>query len=165
MHLSHVITSLITLAFSRKLCFLSLPFQKFILNSNDLKVIVCHICGACAANKTVIERLTERPSVTARTISVISPSPCSREWKEVSDELTQDRGHKLRPYLHTVRAVAFTENHHWVGVDELLYLGFEIILPGLVFDGRHFEDNSTCLQKASVERWTIRRNPRPLKPQ
>lgn len=68
----------------------------------------------------------------------------------------------LRPYLHTERAVAFTENHHCVGVDELLYSGLEIVLPGLVLDGRHFGDKLNLPAKASVERWTIRRTPRPL---
>lgn len=52
-----------------------------------------------------------------------------------------------RPYLHTVWTVAFAENHHLVGLDKLLYSGFEIILSGFVFDGRHFEDSVTCLQR------------------
>lgn len=42
-------------------------------------------------------------------------------------------------YLNTIRTVAFAENNHLIGVDELLYLGFEFILPGVVFDGRHFQ--------------------------
>lgn len=92
-------------------------------------------------------------SVRARTKSAIRPSPNSREGMEVSDEQHKTETAKPRPYLHTERAVAFTENHHLVGVDELLYSGFEIILPGFGFDGRHFEDNSTCLQRqASKDR-------------
>lgn len=54
---------------------------------------------------------------------------------------------KEGPYLDAERAVAFTENHHLVGVDQLLYSGFQIVLPGFAVDGRHFEDNTTCLQR------------------
>lgn len=108
-------------------------------------MVVRHICGACVTNKAVNGVTVP---VTAGMKAAIRPSPRSRECVEVSETA------KPRPYLHTVRAVAFTENHHLVGVDELLYPGFEVILPGFVFDGRHFEDNSTCLQRqASKDGW------------
>lgn len=75
------------------------------------------------------------------------------EWKFPTSQNKTETA-KARPYLHAERAVAFTENHHLVGVDELLYSGFEIILPGFVVDWRHFEDNSTCLRRqASKDGW------------
>lgn len=44
----------------------------------------------------------------------------------------------LKTYLDTIWTVAFTENHHLVGVDELLYSRPELSLPGVSIDGRHF---------------------------
>ena len=41
-------------------------------------------------------------------------------------------------HLDAERTVAFTEHHHWVDSDELLYPRFELVLPGDMIHRRHF---------------------------
>ena len=57
-----------------------------------------------------------------------------------------------RTYPDTKWTVAFTENHHFIGVNQILYPRFEFILPSVIFDGRHFQGfPSACAGQASID--------------
>lgn len=59
---------------------------------------------------------------------------------------------KRTAYLETIRTVAFTEDHHLVGVYKLLYPSFEFGLPAVIFDRRHFQVfPSACAGQALVD--------------
>lgn len=62
---------------------------------------------------------------------------------------------KRTTYPDTKWTVAFTENHHFIGVNKILYPRFEFILPSVIFDGRHFQGFSVCLRRASFNRRVV----------
>lgn len=73
---------------------------------------------------------------------------------------------KWAAYLDTVRTVGLAENHHFVGVNELLYPRFELILPGVVLDGRHFCElfPSACAGQAWIDGWLANEGKPEIKP-
>lgn len=75
-----------------------------------------------------------------------------RRWKFLTGAERLPSTTNQTPYLHTKWAVAFAEHNHLIGVDKLLYLRFEFLLPAVIFDGRHFRDISVCLRRASLGR-------------
>lgn len=62
------------------------------------------------------------------------------------------------PYLEAIRTVAFTEDHHLIGIYKLLYPRFKLGLPAVILDGRHFSKvfPSACARQASVDGWRIK---------
>lgn len=88
-----------------------------------------------------------------------------RRWKfpTGTSEVPPPSSTKWVPYLNTIWTVALTEDQHLIGVNKILYPSFEFILPGIIFDGRHFQGISVRLRKASFDRqrtreWGKKRN-------
>lgn len=65
---------------------------------------------------------------------------------------------KRAPYLKAIRTVAFTEDHHLIGVYKPLYPRFKLGLLAVILDRRHFSKvfPSACARQASVDGWRIK---------